>query len=384
MKQFALGELIGPAKTLRAGNSVYPVLSMTMHEGLVDQERRFKKRIASSDLSEYKVVRRSQLVVGFPIDEGVLDFQELYPEGIVSPAYGIWDILDDRHVDRRYLKLFLRSPQALAYYKAKLRGSTARRRSLPNPIFLAQPIPLPPLPEQRRIAAILDHADALRAKRRQILTRLETLAQSIFHDMFRELEADKPLGQVAKIQGGLQVSAKRVALPVEVPYLRVANVHRNKLDLTEVKSLRGTVSEVSRTQLTDGDLLFVEGHANPNEVGRVAVWTGAIPGCVHQNHLIRARLNREFINPAFATYWFNSERGAQHFRRAGKTTSGLNTISASTVRSAPTPLPSIRSQMEFARSIDQIGRQRAVEISASEATNDLFTSLQARAFRGEL
>ena len=65
-----LGDLITPAKVERCGNRDFPVLSMTMHDGIVLQADRFKKAIASKDRSTYKVVKPGQLVVGFPIDEG--------------------------------------------------------------------------------------------------------------------------------------------------------------------------------------------------------------------------------------------------------------------------------------------------------------------------
>ena len=71
-----LGSLITPAKVIRCGNDSFPVLSMTMHNGIVMQSERFKKKLASADQSDYKVVKRGQLVVGFPIDEGVLYVQK--------------------------------------------------------------------------------------------------------------------------------------------------------------------------------------------------------------------------------------------------------------------------------------------------------------------
>lgn len=385
MKGVPLGELIKPARAQRAGSEEHPILSMTMHDGLVDQSSKFKKRVASYDVSDYKVVERGQLVVGFPIDEGVLDFQTLYDTGIVSPAYGIWYLADSDRVDITYLKRFLRSNRAITYYKAKLRGSTARRRSLPTEFFLALPVPLPTVGEQRRIAAILDQADAIRAKRRQVLDHLDALAQSIFHDMFGDLRANGDfLDSVAEIQGGLQVSSKRADLPVEVPYLRVANVYRSWIQLDEVKKIRATRVEVERTRLQRGDLLFVEGHANPQEVGRVAVWDCEIPSCVHQNHVIRARLDTSKILPIFAAFWLNTARGAEHFRRASKTTSGLNTISAKTVRSAPLPRPIMNKQRKFVDKIEQVEAQRAVVQRALDADDELFASFQARAFRGEL
>src|ERR1044072_399010 len=95
-----LGDIVRPAATRRAGNKDLPILSMTMRDGLVDQADKFKKRVASADTSAYRIVDRGQLVVGFPIDEGVLSFQRLYDSVIVSPAYEIWDLVDPGLVSR--------------------------------------------------------------------------------------------------------------------------------------------------------------------------------------------------------------------------------------------------------------------------------------------
>lgn len=285
--------------------------------------------------------------------------------------------------DGRYLLHAFKTPRVRQQVLDITSGAAQKKVSLER-FRHRVTVPVPPLPEQRRIAAILDHADALRAKRRQVLTHLDSLTQSIFNEMFGGIAAEATVGDVAQIQGGLQVSAKRANLPVEVPYLRVANVYRGWLDLSEVKTLQATAVEVERTTLMAGDLLFVEGHANPLEVGRVAMWTGTVDNCVHQNHLIRARLDPARALPVFASSWLNTDRGAAHFRRAGKTTSGLNTISASTVRAAPLPLPPIALQSEFAKRVDATRDQRAVARRALAADDELFASLLSRAFRGEL
>ena len=187
------------------------------------------------------------------------------------------------------------------------------------------------------------------------------------------------LGDCGEIQGGLQVTSKRRSLPLSRPYLRVANVYRGRLDLTEIKAIRATQAEADRTRLQSGDLLFVEGHANPQEVGRVAIWDGSVPDCVHQNHLIRVRLDPSVLLPAFAVAWFNSPAGASHFRRAGKTTSGLNTISAITVRSAPTLLPPLDEQRRLAAMLDHAvairDRRRQVEAHFQTLAGSIFTRM---------
>ena len=147
------------------------------------------------------------------------------------------------------------------------------------------------------------------------------------------------IGDLAEVQGGLQVTSARKNLPLEVPYLRVANVYRGMLDLSEIKTIRATPAEVQRTTLMNNDLLVVEGHGNPNEIGRAALCNGNTEQCVHQNHLIRARFRRTKVEPIFASEYVNSPGGRQHLLRAGKSTSGLNTISVSNVRETPVALP---------------------------------------------
>jgi uncharacterized phage-associated protein len=252
------------------------------------------------------------------------------------------------------------------------------------------PIPLPPIEEQRRIAAILDQAETLRTQRRQALAHLDTLTQSLFLDMFGDPVVNpngwplSTIGKIAEVQGGLQVTTARKDLPLEVPYLRVANVYRGFLDLAEIKSIRGTPAEVARTTLEKGDLLVVEGHGNPNEIGRAALWTGEVSGCVHQNHLIRARFDLSKVVPVFACEYVNSPGGRRHLLRAGKSTSGLNTISVSNVRETPVALPPLALQQTFATRIQAIEALKATHRTALAQLDALFASLQQRAFSGEL
>lgn len=251
-------------------------------------------------------------------------------------------------------------------------------------------IPLPPVEEQRRIAAILDQAETLRTQRRTALALLDGLTQSLFLDMFGDPVANpkgwsmSTIGDLAEVQGGLQVTSARKNLPVEVPYLRVANVYRSVLDLSEIKTIRATPAEIQRTTLVKDDLLVVEGHGNPNEIGRAALWKGEIEQCVHQNHLIRARFDCTKIEPLFASEYVNSPGGRQHLLRAGKSTSGLNTISVSNVRETPIGLPPLPLQQTFATRIAAIEALKATHRRALAALDALFASLQQQAFSGEL
>lgn len=289
-----------------------------------------------------------------------------------------------------FLLYALRTPMARRHIEQAATGTSFSMRNISQERIAATPIPLPPLCEQRRIAEILDKADALRAKRRAALDQLDSLTQAIFIDMFGDpLTNPKKwvmvrIGDVADVQGGLQVTSARKSHPHEVPYLRVANVYRGFLDLHEIKRIRATTGEIARTTLAQDDFLMVEGHGNPLEIGRGALWDGSIHGCVHQNHLIRVRFDKIKVVPLFAAEYLNSEGGRRHILRAGNTTSGLNTISVSDVRSTPLAIPPLALQRDFVGRVSKVEKLNKAFRQSVARLDALFASLQHRAFRGEL
>lgn len=182
-----LGELIFPAKVIRCGRDEYPVFSMTMHDGIVEQKTRFKKALASKDQSNYKVVKPGQLVVGFPIDEGVLYIQQLGKKGIMSPAYNIWDV-DQEKVYPGFLELALHSPQSMSWYKAKLRGTTARRRNIPAKDLIKLRICLPEKSVQSRIVDTFQQIKEELSFFASLNEKLDDLVKSRFVEMFGRID----------------------------------------------------------------------------------------------------------------------------------------------------------------------------------------------------
>ena len=146
-----LSELLEPGSGDRIGNTAdAPVMSVTMERGLIDQGEKFRKRVASADISQYKKVYRNELVVGFPIDEGALGFQLRYPFAAVSPAYTVW-CLKDASVDIEFLDILLRSHVLRDEYRLRMQGAVDRRRSIDKDVFLSIEIPMPPAQVRRAI-----------------------------------------------------------------------------------------------------------------------------------------------------------------------------------------------------------------------------------------
>lgn len=358
-----------------------------MKVGLVSQSERFNKEIASRDLSTYKVVKRGQLVVGFPIDEGVLGFQNVCDEGIVSPAYQVWDLSTPNMVDPRYLGLYLKSPAALNYYRAKLQGTTARRRSLPRSVFLEIPIPLPPLEEQRRIAGILDKVANLAETARKMLREVAVARSNAIEKVLEKSEESLVrLDSLADIKSGItkgrRVQADTPLSPI--PYLAVSNVKDGYLDLTEVKTIDVSPEEREKFSLKDGDLLLTEG-GDPDKLGRGTVWREEIPGCLHQNHIFRVRLLvGSPYTPDTLMAILSSRRLKSFFLRSAKQTTGIASINRTQLSSAPIPVLPKNDLMKLESTLalsDQLSQRLNRRLASIE---ELQSSLQARAFQGEL
>jgi len=382
VKTVVLGDLLVPARVHRAGTDDYTVLSMTMHAGLVAQTDRFKKRIASKDVSEYKVVRCGQLVVGFPINEGVLDFQLLHDAAIVSPAYTIWELRDESAVDRQYLQRFLKSPRALKYYVAKMKGSTARRRSLPTTEFTAMPIPLPTLHEQRRTAAILDQADALRVKRRKVLAHLDSLTQSIFHDMFGDPlsnSRDLPrvnIGAIAKVVTGNSPSrADPTNFGRAIEWIKSDNLgHEVATTADEWLSERG---RTKARIVPAGSVLVTCIAGSRTSIGKASLVDRAVAFNQQINAVLPSgRLDARFLLAQLRT--------APELVRAKSTGGMKGLVSKSSFQSIKILAPDWEIQKQFALRVSQLDRQRDAVGRALVADDGLFASLQSRAFSGEL
>lgn len=253
-------------------------------------------------------------------------------------------------------------------------------------------IPLPPLDEQRRIAGILDAADALRRRRREALALLDTLPGAIFAEMFGDrltgtdaTSRFAPLSELAHIQSGITKGRrlKEGEETEEIAYLAVVNVQDKRLDLSSVKSIEATAKERQRYALAIGDLLLTEG-GDPDKLGRGTIWNNEIPGAIHQNHIFRVRVTDEKVQPIFLSHLLSSPYGRGYFLRMAKQTTGIASINKTQLSEFPVILPPEVQQIEFVQRLKSYEDQKERQISHLSEIETLFASLQSRAFAGEL
>ena len=355
-----LGTLIQQAKTVRCGSDDYPILSMTMHDGLVFQDDKFKKIIASKDRSDYKVVKRNQLVISFPIDEGVLAAQRIVDAGIVSPAYSIWDI-DQEKILPEFLEYALRCDRALSYYKAKLRGSTARRRSLPTPTLLAFTVPLPGVSEQQFVLDVIHKAKKIIDNRSEEIQQLDNLVKARFVEMFGDPKTNPknyPIHQLSEyidyLTSGSRGWAQYCADDGPEWFITIKNVKDCRISVDNMQPVNAPDNaEAKRTKVQEGDLLI----SITADLGRTGVVTKAIAehGAYINQHLTCIRLNKEFLNPLYVAYFMESPAGKEQFESKNQSAvkAGLNFNSINSLRLMVPPMDKQNAFVEFVKQIDK-------------------------------
>ncbi len=379
VKMVKLGTLIKPAKLQKCGNDDYPVLSMTMHNGLVFQSDKFKKSVASQDKSTYKVVHRNQLVIGFPIDEGVLATQRITDVGIVSPAYGIWDV-DQTKIIPEFLEYALRCNRAIDYYKAKLRGSTARRRSLPTPTLLELDVPLPDIEQQRLALTTIHHAKNALDSRQAQLTKLDELIKARFVEMFGDPVTNPfnwptvELGQRCEIiTGNTPSRAEPENYGTFIEWIKSDNINTPSTFLTPAQEYLSEVGFQKCRFVESGSLLMTCIAGSLNCIGNVAVTNRRVAFNQQINAITPTCDNVLYL------YWLMILSKPAIHKTINMALKGI--LSKSQLSSIKFPFPSIECQNQFAAFVAEVDKSKVEVQKALDQTQLLFDSLMQQYFR---
>ena len=162
----------------------------------------------------------------------------------------------------------------------------------------------------------------------------------------------EPLGAICEIVSGITKDSKKQGDDYrEVPYLRVANVQRLQLNLSEVKTIPAKESTIASYRLEPGDILLNEG-GDRDKLGRGWIWQGQINECIHQNHVFRARIRDGKAIPKWIAYYANTNEARAYFLESGKQTTNLASISKKNLSALPVPLPPVHVQETLVAEID--------------------------------
>lgn len=306
-----------------------------------------------------------------------------HPVGVGSTEFHV--VRPGPDLSDRYLLHFLRQPSVRLNGESRMTGSAGQKR-VPAAFLSTLDIPVPPLSEQHRIAAILDHADALRAKHHQAVAHLDTLRSSIFIDTFgnpQEWPKLWPIGSIGDLAEAISygTSAKAGGLG-HWPVLRMGNLTDDgRLDLSDLKYLDLRPHEVEKYTVRPGDMLFNRTNSK-EKVGKTAVVRTEQP-LAFAGYLVRVRFE-DSATAEFVSAYLTSSHGQAIRQRMAKSAVNQANINANEMRHIAIALPPPSIRAKFSECLAAILAERELHERSIGEIDALFASLQSRAFRGEL
>ena len=299
----------------------------------------------------------------------------------------------------RFVYYLAKSPAFRSFAISRMRGTSGRQR-VPGNVFDDFEVGVPPLPEQRKIAAILSSVDDAIEKTQAVIDQVQVVKRGLLqelltqglpgrHTRFKQTEIGpipqdwqlKRLSEVASIQTGLSKN-KANAGALSVSYLRVANVQDGFVDLAEVKVVEVNTDALPRYALRRGDVLFTEG-GDADKLGRGAVWNGEIEPCLHQNHVFVARPLGN-IRPMFLSLYRGSSRGKSYFLNCSKQTTNLASMNSTQLKNLPLPIPQLDEQDRIVECLGAFDDRLFQERDCLKELERLKSALMSMLLTGEL
>ncbi|WP_416900738.1 hypothetical protein [Micromonospora echinospora] len=271
--------------------------------------------------------------------------------GVTGEKLFVLRVADPKVLDQRFLPWLISSPVAGAYFRANFSGSV--NKFLNWRPLAAMEIELPPLDEQKRLADLLWAVEADRRARLALLEAAQEAEVGLLRDGFSFHWPRSTVSELGDVQLGQQLHPKYRTGPRMRPYLRVANVADNRLDLADVASMDFSDRGADRFLLKFGDVLLNEGQSI-ELVGRCAMFRDEIPECYMQKTLLRFRAGPDIL-PEFALAWFRRCFHLGDFAAVAKKTTSMAHLTAVRFSAMPMPCPSRTEQralVELVKSVE--------------------------------
>ncbi len=367
-----LGSAISKATVEKCGDRQLPILSITMSDGLVVQSEKFKKRIASTDTANYKVIPKGKLVQGIHIDEANFGLQDIVDEGIVSPAYKVWDINSDI-IFPKYLEMVLRSPRCLTIYRNKLNGSVNRRGRIADDDFLGILIPYVDYAQQEKVVKIIQQLSTVMSLYKRQLQALDTLIKARFVELFGHPDKNEKswkmntFGDICTVRQGLQIPISKRLTEYEegcYEYITVQYLHGGK-EREYIKNPKNTVI------CNKDDILMTR-------TGNTGMVITGVDGVFHNNFFL-IDFDRNKYDKNFLVQYLNLDMiQADILRRAGIST--IPDLNHGEFYKIQVFEPPKSLQEEFNDFLKQVDKSKAVVQKALDRAQLLFDSLMQKYF----
>lgn len=290
-------------------------------------------------------------------------------------------VRDSDRVDSSYLRRYL---EKLAP-KLAVQARGVAQANINLSILRATEIPLPPLPEQRRIAAILDKADALRAKRREAIAKLDQLLQSVFLDMFgdRALWPRVCVGEICDVKGGKRLPKGQDYATTQTPYryVRVSDIDMGHVREGELRYLSPEVQQkIKRYTVSKGDVIITIA----GTIGVVAPVTTSLDGANLTENAAKLvpKISGSYV-PEYLSFALSTDEAQEQIRsHTGQVTIGK--LALFRIEKVEVPMPPVDLQLKFSAVAKEITQQKKQFGFSVSNLDRLFLSLQRDAFSGTL
>ncbi len=366
------------------------ILSITRYAGLIPQTRKFSKKVAGSNISNYKIVTQGQLVYGFPINEGVIAISS-YSIGAVSPAYQVWNVIRE-DVDLEFLNWLVKHPIMIAQYLRYATNVVHRRKNLKPQDFRQVLFPLPPLPEQRAIAHVLRTVQQSKEATERVIAALRDLKKSLMRHLFTYGPVDAAdqvalqdtpigpipahwrvvrLGEVTQLVRGISWSKKEQS-PDGIPVVAIPNIREGRASFDIRYRVAKKISEAK--QLYEGDILLVGSSGSPHNVGRTAIVQGLpFQQATFASFLVKVipsdETERDYI------YHLLGSQVVDFVRCSKRAADGKYNLQVRALKEHLIPLPPLPEQRQIARILQAVDRKIEAEEARKEALESLFKTL---------
>jgi type I restriction enzyme, S subunit len=252
-------------------------------------------------------------------------------------------------------------------------------------------IPLPPIAEQKRIAAILDKAEEIRSQRRQALEQLDAIAQSIFLEMFGDVGATsrfpvRPLKSILSqsLQNGAYFPKEFYVEDGGIEMVHMSDAFYNIIARGNLKKVVCNDDEFKKYSLSENDILIARRSLTYEGAAKPCLIPPSSEPLIFESSFIRVTPDLSKVGITFLFNYLNNEWVKQKCIRPYVTQSTISGINQSNLERVPVLIPPIALQQEFARRVEAIAQLKTTHRESLTQLDALFASLQHRAFRGEL
>ena len=322
----------------------------------------------------YQGVETGDLVVhgmdGFAGAIGVSDSR-----GKATPVLNVMDSKENK----RYLMYYLRAAAYKDVFMSLSTGIRVRSCDLRWNKLSVFPFLIPDINEQDSIVTYIDNLvkrvdDIIRKAKASVEEYKSWKASIIFEAVTKGINPDVEMkdsgvewiGEVpsswhitkirnfVSIRSGITLGKQypEGTQLIPRPYLRVANVKAEYLDLTDVATIMVTKEEAEKYALSPGELLMTEG-GDRDKLGRGTIWNGEIPECLHQNHVFAVRVNEKYMLTEYLSYLTASPVGRVYFDITAKKTTNLASTNSTTILQFTVPVPSLKEQQKIVEMLNQ-------------------------------